>query len=476
MRPDFIRRALLPGCLALTCSLVAAQNDWFPFTLPWDDDEKTFVDASHLLLDYPGRDPETVIDSRGHIRAGGDGRFYYERTGRRARFWGVNLVFNANFPDFESAEKLARRLAKLGFNVVRCHHMDFFAAPNGIFDPRYFPHSTRHFDPDQVRRWDHLVHQLRRNGIYVNVNLKVARHFGPGDGVLDTHRFSENRFYRGVSHDNRRMIELQEDFYYEVDSEYFVGMRRYLREELGMRALVTGTAPWWSFLGDIAVQAQLDFVDGHYSLAGNSVKTAQMPIASRIFLGSQSSPSPGLFEQGLQLDEVFGGYGRGLVNSGDFLDSRGFDRASFLERRLRVRFSPGPKAPLAHRPSAQAVGSDHGELLWDRSDPARTFVRVSAEAVEGAVGFIKGRHLEFPGVDPPCRRPQPGSRRGRPPVSGRYPPPGVPPAAAVALERASEHGNDLEPEPHLGGRPMGRLSHGRPSRRSEVRFRFSRLD
>jgi hypothetical protein len=776
MGHDFVRWTLISVCLVLVVSPVAAQGDWFPFTLPWDDDEKTFVDASHLLLDYQGQDPATLIDSRGFVRAGGDGRFYFEKTGRRARFWGVNLVFNANFPDFESAEKLARRLAKLGFNVVRFHHMDFFASPDGIFDPKYFPNSTRHLDAEQVSRWDHLVHQLRRNGIYVNVNLKVARHFGPGDGVFDTHRFTENRFYRGVSHYNRRMIELQEEFarrlldrtnpftglayaedpavfcieianedslfgslltdgeinflpdvstslpeaysrelddlwnawlrdryageealrrawepdetpaepgdrmrngdfsqgldhwdfhthgqaglttrvepatgpgglpalrievrsdgvnwhvqaaqtrhsveegrryeisfharalrtggitidmmrgappwenfglgqrfvlgpewrryrarfianttdfdtarptfelgetdntiwlaqvefrevnsltleeneslddgtigrplrsdfgrysdgrvldllrfYFEVDSEYFTGMRRYLREALGMRALVTGTAPWWSFLGDIAVQAQLDFVDGHYywdhpwwpsvpawsprgwfmgnrpfvndlgslaglasqavhgkpftvseynqpfpnryalegpllmalignqqdwdavylfdyagstaayrhtytttffSLSGNPIKAAQMPIASRIFLGRQNSPSPGLFEHDLRLDEVLEGYGRGHVNSGDFLDSRGFDRSSFLERRLRVRFSAQPGPPLEHAPESGTVRSDHGELSWDRSDPLRSFVSVSAEAVEGAIGFIKGRNLEFPG-------------------------------------------------------------------------------
>ena len=47
-----------------------AQDNWFPFVLPWDDATPTIVDASYLLLDYPGQDPATVIDSRGHVCAG----------------------------------------------------------------------------------------------------------------------------------------------------------------------------------------------------------------------------------------------------------------------------------------------------------------------------------------------------------------------------------------------------------------------
>jgi hypothetical protein len=61
------------------------QGDWFPFTLAWDDSSRTVIDASDLLIDYPGQDPAAVIDARGHLRAGGDGHFYFEKTGRRAR-------------------------------------------------------------------------------------------------------------------------------------------------------------------------------------------------------------------------------------------------------------------------------------------------------------------------------------------------------------------------------------------------------
>ena len=50
-----------------------AQEKWYPFILPWDDATPAIVDASYLLVDYPGQDPATVIDSRGHVYAGDDG-------------------------------------------------------------------------------------------------------------------------------------------------------------------------------------------------------------------------------------------------------------------------------------------------------------------------------------------------------------------------------------------------------------------
>ncbi len=219
-------RDILALLVLLFPSLLRAQPSWFPLSLPWDDASKTVIDASELLLDFPGQNPATVIDSRGPLIAGADGHFYFENTGRRARFWGVNFTFNANFPpcperppgpgefpDDRVSDKVARRLAKLGINVVRFHHMDFYASPNGIFDPRYYPNDTQHLDEAAFQRLDYLIYQLRQNGIYVNLNLKVARHFGPGDGLEDTQFFKDPiSFFQGVSHFNPRMIELQQDY------------------------------------------------------------------------------------------------------------------------------------------------------------------------------------------------------------------------------------------------------------------------
>jgi hypothetical protein len=788
LETKLVRTGIIVVCSLLLAPSLQAQSSWFPFTLPWDDASQNAVDASDLLIDYPGQDPATVVDSRGHLRAGG-GHFYFEKTGKRTRFWGVNFTFNANYPpcperppaageypDDRVADKVAQHLAKLGINVVRFHHMDFYASPDGIWDPKYYPNDTQHLSDAALQRLDYLIYQLRRNGIYINLNLKVARHFGPGDGLQDTQLFRDPiSFFQGVSHFNARMVELQKDyarkllthrnpytgltyaedpvvafieianedslfgnmlndgglnylpgvagalperysaeldalwntwlrekygsrqeletawrsqgppvdptdtmrnggfengmndwsvypignaavssrveqaagpdgsaalrvevtsdgtnwhvqciqnghavetgrsyevrfyakasnageitidvmkgaepwsnyglsktvqlttawqqfsgffragetdpatvrptfelgastntiwidkvefrqagpnelgadesfeagtvvrpyrselgrytsarifdlfrFYAEVDEQYFSGMRSFVKDTLGAGAMVTGTAPWWAFLGDTAVQSKMDYVDGHYywdhpswpagqawsptgwtitntpwvneladfsglasqavegkpftvsefnhvfpnryalegpllasaianlqdwdavylfdyagstrdfartwsasffDLAGNPVKLGQMPVCSRMFLGRQSTVATDNLGVELNPGEVVVGYAAGKVNAGQFLESKGLDRRTFLQSRLRIRdFDRTAPVSLDHSLAPGSVTASNGELLWNVDNPQAAYVLIKGPAVQGAVGFIKGRSMDF---------------------------------------------------------------------------------
>ncbi len=763
---------------------IGAQSTWFPLSLSWEDSSKTFIDASDLLVDYPGQDPATVIDARGHLRASSDGHFYFERTGKRARFWGVNFTFNASFPpcpdepsfyngfgDTQSADKIARRLAKLGVNVVRFHHMDTSPSRDGIWDRNYYPHDTQHLDPAQIRRLDYLISQLRKNGIYANINLKVGRHFGAGDGIDLTQAFSGNlSYFQGVANFDPRMIELQQDyarellthvnpytgrtyaedpavafveianedslfgtmlndgglnyvpgvsdslpdyysreldalwntwllarygsresldtawkssetvedpsnkirnagfengtsewsvnrigsatadvqvqagvgpdgsaalkvsvisdgtnwhiqvmqnghavekdkayefsfyakaltagtmtidimqgvdpwsnyglsksvrlttgwqkfsgsfranatdlttvrptfelgastntiwidqvefcrtapkgleadedilngtvrrplrsdlgsysdartvdlfrFYSETDVRYFTRMRSFLKNELGVKALVTGTAPWWAYLGDTAIQSKMDYVDAHYywdhpswpgvpawsptgwkinntpwinqlqdfstvasqavdgkpfsvsefnevfpnryalegplllalignlqdwdalymfdycgsakdyaaryttsffSHSGNPIKTAQLPVAARMFLSRQSSPASASVGIELNPDELALGYAKGLVSGASLLESKGLDRRTFLKERLRIlSFDRAEPAAIGHTLPPGGIVSSNGELTWNRDNTQASFMRVKSAAVQGAIGYLKG--------------------------------------------------------------------------------------
>ncbi len=765
-----------------------AQSDWFPFSLPWEDSSRTIIDAADLLIDFPGQNPAEVVDSRGFLRVSPEGHFYWEKTGKRARFWGVNFTFNANFPpcpdeplrtgefsDKSASDKIARRLAKLGVNVVRFHHMDTQGSPSGIWNPAYYPGDTQHIDAGQLKRFDWLIYQLRQNGIYVNLNLKVGRHFGPGDGVAFANLFQDPlSYFVGVSHFNQRMIDLQREyarqilthrnpytgkaysedpavafveianedsmfgtmlndqglnyipgvsgtlpelysreldenwnqwlskrynsrdalesawkskeaggdtsnrirnwtfdngltdwyvnqignarvqsrvesvsgtdgkalrleivsdgtnwhvqliqsghaiekdrayelsfyakasvpgeisidvmqgidpwsnyglsktitlttewqkytgtfranttdgknvrptfelgakdntiwidqvefrlnipkglepsesfstgnvkrpvrsdlgswtpqrvadlfrFYTEVDETFFLGMHKYLKEQLGIRAPVTGTAPWWGYLGDIAIQSKLDFVDGHYywdhpwwppgkawqptgwqinnrpwinsiqdfaglaylavegkpftlsefnevfpnryalegpllvalianlqdwdavymfdyagsagdfaagfttsffSQSGNPVKSAQLPICSRIFLGRQSATASGSLELGLNREELSAGYAKGLTSAASFLESKGVNRGSFLKQRVRLNaFDLPAPVPLDHPLPVGNLTSDNGELFWNRENPQSAYVRIRGSAIQGAVGFVKGMSVDL---------------------------------------------------------------------------------
>lgn len=80
---------------------------------------------------YPDRAPldlsfvyknEKPAGKHGFLKVVGD-HFEFE-DGTVARFWGTNFNGAANFPDFDYAEKVARRLAQIGINIVRFHQLD----------------------------------------------------------------------------------------------------------------------------------------------------------------------------------------------------------------------------------------------------------------------------------------------------------------------------------------------------------------
>jgi len=51
--------------------------------------------------------------------------------GVEAKFWGTCFNSAANFPPHDYSEKVARRLAKFGINIVRTHQLDAeWSTPN----------------------------------------------------------------------------------------------------------------------------------------------------------------------------------------------------------------------------------------------------------------------------------------------------------------------------------------------------------
>lgn len=71
------------------------------------------VDISFVFAD------EKPAGKHGFVKAVGD-EFRYE-DGTLARWWGVNFNGGACFPEHDYAEKVARRLAQSGCNIVRFH-------------------------------------------------------------------------------------------------------------------------------------------------------------------------------------------------------------------------------------------------------------------------------------------------------------------------------------------------------------------
>jgi hypothetical protein len=170
-REGLILAALMGVAAGLLTGADVEPARLFPFVLPWDDAAPGVTNVSGWLPKPAGK--------LGLVHAGSDGHFY---TGNeRIRFFGVNLCFGADFPRKDDAAKIAARLAKFGINVVRFHHMDSAAFPGGIRG-RGVPH-TRDLDPEALDRLDYFLAQLKRHGIYANLNLLVSRPFNAADGL-----------------------------------------------------------------------------------------------------------------------------------------------------------------------------------------------------------------------------------------------------------------------------------------------------
>jgi len=166
-------RFLLSGLIlsSFLVSSCAQQNALFPFVLPWDDSSPSFTNISDWHHKPAGKYGHIKVKADGHLYAGNE----------RIRFFGVNLCFGGAFPRKEDAEKIAARMAKFGINIVRFHHMDSGTFPDGIRARGRA--DTRGLDPESLDRLDYLIYQLKKNGIYVNLNLLVSRPFNSADGL-----------------------------------------------------------------------------------------------------------------------------------------------------------------------------------------------------------------------------------------------------------------------------------------------------
>jgi hypothetical protein len=163
-------KALRILLLSTLAAAVCSADELVPFAPPWDDSAPGPTDQSGTL-----RAPAGEL-GRVHVR---DGHLY---TGKeRLRLFGTNVTAGACFPDHDTAEKVAARMAKFGFNAVRFHFLDAAWGSPRLID--YESGDWRSWNSEALDRFDYFAAQLRTRGIYLNLNLLVGRRFGIGDGV-----------------------------------------------------------------------------------------------------------------------------------------------------------------------------------------------------------------------------------------------------------------------------------------------------
>lgn len=212
---------------AVPLSLAAAEA---PAMRPYEIDPQADVDSPadvSFLLEAPAGEDGFIQARDGHL---------YTAGGKRFRIWGVNLTGwgkgSTNLPPKEEAARCARTLARLGINCVRFHFLDMqthelageaereasrqkgFAAgqrnpvrPAGLIESA--SEDTQHMNAEAFDRLDYFVAELKKLGIYSNLNLNVGRSYKAGDGVPD---YELIHVAKGVTYFGDRLVELQRDY------------------------------------------------------------------------------------------------------------------------------------------------------------------------------------------------------------------------------------------------------------------------
>lgn len=176
-------------------------SKWVPFTPIWNKgpDKSSAVNMSKLLDPPAGK--------YGFLRSE-KGSFVFEKNpGKPVKFWGVNLSASANFPDYQEAEVIAERLAALGINIVRHHHMDNPRIPRSLIA---YGETSQEINFENLDRLDYLIAQLKKRGIYSYIDLLVFRQARVGDKVENWDKLPYG--WKGYAMIDDRLIELQKDY------------------------------------------------------------------------------------------------------------------------------------------------------------------------------------------------------------------------------------------------------------------------
>jgi hypothetical protein len=169
-----------------------------PYSIDWRTGDQTDLNLSYLL--------EKPAGKSGYIQIK-DGHFY-TADGKRLRIWGVNMTGGACYPEKEDAPKIAAFLARYGINGVRFHFLDSEWGPEkSIFD--YTLESRRKLNPEQLDKLDFFIFELKKQGIYTNLNLNVGRHYKAEDEVPE---YEYLGLAKAATLFDDRLIKLQKEY------------------------------------------------------------------------------------------------------------------------------------------------------------------------------------------------------------------------------------------------------------------------
>jgi len=226
-------------------------SQFFPFIIDSKNSSyENLADASFL---------NKVADRRVVIK---EGHFHYE-NGERVRFYGTNVCFADAFPLKSEAEGIAKRMSQLGMNILRFHHMDNRDIWNA---------NKSALSPESIDKLNYFLYQLKKYGIYANINLHVSREY-PGLGELKT----TFKYGKGLDRFYEPYIKYQEEY----ARDLLTTMNNYTGYMLGQDPMV-------AFV-ELNNENTIELVNQYRDLINNSVFENDLIAKWRVYLKKKYS-------------------------------------------------------------------------------------------------------------------------------------------------------------------------------------------
>ena len=139
-----------------------------------------------------------------------NGRDFVFEDGTKIKFWGTNFNGAGCFPEHDYSQKIAKRLAKIGINLVRLHQLDAeWHTPNIFAFTKGKKVRDASLDPTSMDRLDYLIYCLKNEGIYCYMDMFTYRRFRAEEGVDNFENLSDAA--KPSCNFDDRLIELQKE-------------------------------------------------------------------------------------------------------------------------------------------------------------------------------------------------------------------------------------------------------------------------
>jgi hypothetical protein len=234
------------------------EGKWYNVELNTKNTAGHYVDWSSLL--------DAPAGKHGYAKAV-DGHIQFE-DGTPVRFWGTNLVATSAFPSKQQADSVAKRLAKMGCNLIRLHHMDAPWSNPNIFGNT---NNTKQLSAASLDKVDYLIAALKKNGIYIYLDLLVHRDFTAADGVINK---PPDMGGKQVGYFDKKLIELQKEYIQQLLNHKNPYTGNLYKEEPAIigSEFINESSAFLHFGGDILTEPYRNDLQKQFEAAGNEGK------------------------------------------------------------------------------------------------------------------------------------------------------------------------------------------------------------